>query len=138
MRRLSALIALLGATALPQAPARAAPFDGTWSVTQECEPAPGGARGFKWLYDATVKDGWLLGQYGSKDKPSSLTLAGRVQADGTAALMASGLNGKSEYTVGFGQPGEKFSYPVSARFEATRGTGIRTQGRTCRFSFVKV
>jgi hypothetical protein len=40
MRRLSALIALLGATALPQAPARAAPFDGTWSVTQECEPAP--------------------------------------------------------------------------------------------------
>ena len=77
MRCLTALIALLGATALPQAPARAAPFDGTWSVTQECEPAPGGARGFKWLYDATVKDGRLLGQYGSKDKPSSLTLAGR-------------------------------------------------------------
>jgi len=91
MRRLSALIALLGATALPQAPARAAPFDGIWSVTQECEPAPGGARGFKWLYDATVKDGRLLGQYGSKDKPSSLTLAGRVQADGTAALMPRGL-----------------------------------------------
>ena len=90
MRRLPALIALLGATALPQAPARAAPFDGIWSVTQECEPAPGGARGFKWLYDATVKDGRLVGQYGTKDKPSSLTLNGRIQADGTAALMASG------------------------------------------------
>ena len=79
MRRLSALIALLGATALPQAPARAAPFDGTWSVTQECEPAPAGARGFKWLYDATVKHGRLGGQYGRKDKPSSLTLTGRIR-----------------------------------------------------------
>jgi hypothetical protein len=138
MRRISALIVFLAATALPQAPARAALFDGTWSVTQECEPAPGGARGFKWMYDATVKDGRLLGQYGMKDKPSSLTLTGRIQADGTATLMASGLNGKSEYTVGFGQPGEKFSYPVPARFEATRGTGIRTLGRTCRFSFVKI
>jgi hypothetical protein len=138
MRRVSTSIAFLAATALLPAPAHAAPFDGTWSVTQECEPAPGGARGFKWLYDATVKDGRLVGQYGTKDKPSSLTLTGRIQADGTAALMASGLNGKSDYTVGFGQPGEKFSYPVSARFEATRGTGLRTQGRTCRFSFVKV
>ena len=81
----------------------------------------------------------VLGQGGfGKDKPSSLTLTGRIQADGTAALMASGLNGKSDYTVGFGQPGEKFSYAVPARFEATRGTGLRTQGRTCRFSFVKV
>jgi hypothetical protein len=40
--------------------------------------------------------------------------------------------------VGYGQPGEKVSNPVSVRFEATRGTGIRTQGRTCRFSFVKI
>jgi hypothetical protein len=132
------VIAFLAATALPQGPAHGAPFDGNWSVTQECEPAPGGARGFKWLYDATVKDGRLVGQYGTKDKPSSLTLTGRIQPDGTAALTASGLNGKSDYTVGFGQPGEKFSYAVSARFEGTRGTGLRIQGRTCRFSFVKV
>lgn len=138
MRRISALITLLAATSLPQAPAHAASFDGKWSVTQECEPAPGGARGFKWLYDAKVTDGMLVGQYGTKDTPSSMTLTGRIQADGTAMLMAAGLNGKSEYTAGFGQPGSKFSYPVSARFEATRGTGLRTQGRTCRFSFVKL
>src|SRR5260221_10964672 len=117
MRRVSTLIALLGATAIPQAPARAAPFDGAWSVTQDCEGAPGGARGFKWAYDATVKEGRLIGQYGTKDKPSSLTLTGRIQPDGSASLTASGLNGKSDYTVGFGQPGEKFSYPVAARFE---------------------
>ncbi len=75
MRRSSAwiavLIASLGAMVLPQGPASAESFDGTWSVTQECEPAPGGARGFKWLYNATVKDGRLVGQYGTTDKPSS-------------------------------------------------------------------
>ena len=138
MRRLSALIVLLAASSLPQTPARAAPFDGTWSVTQECEPAPGGARGFKWLYDAKVKDGVLVGQYGTKGQPSSMTLTGQIQADGAGMLMAAGLNGKSEYTAGFGQPGSKFSYPVTARFEGTRGTGVRTKGRTCRFSFVKL
>ena len=138
MRRISGVIVFLAATGFPEMNAQAATFDGTWSVTQECEPAPGGARGFKWLYSAKVTDGVMIGQYGTKDQPSSLTLSGRIQMDGTATLRAAGLNGKAEYTLGFGQPGEKFSYPVSARFEGTRGTGVRTQGRTCRFSFVKV
>ena len=138
MRRTSTTIALLAATTISPAMAQTASFDGTWSVNQECEPAPGGARGFKWAYDATVKGGRLVGQYGTKDKPSSLTLTGQIQVDGSASLRASGLNGKSEFTAGFGQPGEKFSYPVEARFEAKRGTGIRTQARTCRFTFVKL
>lgn len=137
MRRASTAIVLLVAATISPAAAQTGPFDGTWSVTQECEPAPGGARGFKWAYDATVKGGRLVGQYGTKDKPSSLTLSGQIQTDGSASLRASGLNGKSEYTAGFGQPGEKFSYPVEARFEAKRGTGIRTQTRTCRFTFSK-
>ncbi|WP_422003413.1 hypothetical protein [Reyranella sp.] len=137
MRRRATLVAALAAIALAPQSARAASFDGTWSVTQECEPAPGGARGFKWLYDATVKDGRLVGQYGTRDQPSSLTLTGRINPDGTATLTASGLNGKSDYTVGFGQPGSKFSYPVSARFVGTRGAGLRTQGRTCHFTFRK-
>lgn len=135
MRRASTAIVLLAAATVSPAAAQTGPFDGTWSVTQECEPAPGGARGFKWAYDATVKGGRLVGQYGTKDKPSSLTLTGQIQADGSASLRASGLSGKSDYTAGFGQPGEKFSYPVEARFETKRGTGIRTQTRTCRFTF---
>ena len=137
MRRASTAIVLLVAATISPAAAQTGPFDGTWSVTQECEPAPGGARGFKWAYDATVKGGRLVAQYGTKDKPSSLTLTGQIQTDGSASLRASGLNGKSDYTAGFGQPGEKFSYPVEARFEAKRGTGIRTQTRTCRFTFAK-
>ena len=138
MRRISTAIALLAIATISPAMAQTAAFDGTWSVTQDCEPAPGGARGFKWAYDATVTGGRVVGQYGTKDKPSSLTLTGQIRADGSALLWASGLNGKSEYTAGFGQPGEKFSYPVEARFEAKRGTGLRTQTRTCRFTFVKL
>ena len=53
------------------------------------------------------------------------------------AVASVGLNGKSDYTAGFGRPGDKFSYPVEARFEAKRGAGIRTQTRTCRFTFAK-
>ena len=85
------------------AAAQTGSFDSTWSITQECEPASGGARDFKWAYDATVKGGRLVGQYGTKDQPSSRTLTGQIQADGSASLRASGLNGKSDYTAGFGQ-----------------------------------
>ena len=57
MRRISTAIALLAIATISPAMAQTAAFDGTWSVTQECEPAPGGARGFKWAYDATVTGG---------------------------------------------------------------------------------
>ena len=130
-------MAFLGLAVLPPAFGQTSSFDGKWSVTQDCQGAPGGARGFKWQYDATVKDGNLIGQYGTKGQPSSLTLAGKIQPDGVAALAATGLSGHSDYTAGFEQTGSRFSYPVSARFEAKRGTGLRTQGRTCNFTFVK-
>ena len=118
-------------------PAFAAPFDGTWSVTQDCQAAPDGARPFKWSYDAIVKDGVLTGQYGTKGKPASLTLTGTIQPDGTSQLAARGLNGSSEHTVGFLKPGDSFYYTVQAQFTSTTGTGSRTSGRTCIFSFVK-
>jgi peptidoglycan hydrolase-like protein with peptidoglycan-binding domain len=69
-------------------------------------------------------------------------VTGYLTADAQAALLRdaepSPATIKSDYTAGFGQPGEKFSYPVEARFEAKRGTGLRTQTRTCRFTFVKL
>jgi hypothetical protein len=138
MRRILAVAALAGVAVNPSGIVQAASFDGNWNVMQDCETAPGGARGFKWTFDATVKEGRLLGQYGTKDKPASQTLSGRIQPDGSASLTASGVNGKSDYTLGFAQTGDKFSYAVSAHFDEKRGTGIRTQGRTCKFTFVKL
>lgn len=117
--------------------AHAAPFDGVWSVVQDCPVAPDGARGYKWLYDAVVKDGNLVGEHGTKGKPSSLTLTGSINADGSARLAASGLTGDSDRTKGFMQPGSKFYFTVEAKFAGTKGTGTRTTGRTCNFTFTK-
>jgi len=134
---LSVLLAAAIATTLPHAGHAATPFDGTWSVVQDCPTAPDGARGYKWLYDAVVKDGNLVGEYGTKGKPSSLTLTGTIAADGTARLAASGLTGESDRTVGYMQSGSKFYFTVDAKFSGTKGTGSRLAGRTCNFTFTK-
>lgn len=124
--------------ALPQVSTAAGPFDGTWSVTQDCTAgAQGGARGYKYLFDVVVTNGNLSGQYGTKGHPASETLTGRVEPDGSASLVATGLTGKSETTIGFVQPGTPFSFPAEARFEATKGSGKRTVGRPCAFTFIK-
>ena len=137
LRGLSVLLAVAAATTLPHAGRAATPFDGTWSVVQDCPTAPDGARGYKWLYEAVVTNGNLVGEYGTSGNPSSLTLTGTINADGSARLAASGLTGNSDRTKGFMQPGSKFYYPVDAKFAGTKGTGTRTAGRTCNFTFTK-
>ncbi len=136
-RSLSALLASAVAIPLPHAGHAATPFDGTWSVVQDCPTAPDGARGYKWLYDAVVRDGNLVGEYGTRGKPSSLTLTGTIAADGTARLAASGLTGESDRTVGYMQSGSKFYFTVDAKFAGAKGTGTRLAGRTCNFTFTK-
>lgn len=123
--------------ALSQTALAAGPFDGTWSVTQDCLPAADGARGYQFLFDATVEDGQLTGQYSNRSTSASETLSGRIEPDGSAKLIARGTNGKAEHTTGFQQPGSPFSFSVTARFEGNRGTGARTAGRTCNFTFVR-
>jgi len=46
-------------------------FDGTWDVTVDC-PAHQAAAGYKWRFQAEVKDGLLSGQYGVAGNPSSM------------------------------------------------------------------
>ena len=125
-----------GTAALPH-DANAAAFDGTWTVVQDCQAAPDGARTYKWTYDAVVKDGNLVGDYGTRGKPASQTLTGTISADGSARLLATGLNGNSDHVLGFQQSGSSFTFAVTARFTGTKGAGSRTAGRTCTFSFVK-
>lgn len=133
MLKLSCLALTL--VALSPAALAAGPFDGTWSVTQDCPAAPDGARGYQFRFDVTVTDGNLLGHYGIEGRGASETLSGRIEPNGSAKLVAKGLNGKSEHTVGFQQPGSPFSFPVTARFEQKHGSGTRTTGRTCTFTF---
>ncbi|MFO1087047.1 MAG: hypothetical protein U1E21_21035 [Reyranellaceae bacterium] len=133
----SSLLAAAAAAAALPTPTRAASFDGVWSVIQDCPVSSDGARGYKWSYDAVVKDGALVGEHGTKGNPGSQTLTGSINADGSARLAASGLTGDSDRTKGYLQPGSKFYFTVEAKFAGTKGTGTRTAGRTCSFTFTR-
>src|SRR6202022_720303 len=79
--------------------ARAATFDGTWSVLQVCDSTQEGARGYTWRYDAAVKDGHLVGHYRNPGQSPSLTLEGQINPDGTATLVAQGISADSDHTI---------------------------------------
>src|SRR3981081_347931 len=88
----------------PFASSHAASFDGTWSVLQVCDSTQEGARGYTWRYDATVKDGHLLGHYRNKGQSPSLTLEGQINPDGTATLVAEGISADSDHNIQFPPP----------------------------------
>ena len=130
------LFATIGLVLLLSGSAHAAPFDGAWSVTQDC-PDVGDIKGYNYRYVARIKDGVLHGQYGIKGKPSSVTLEGRIQSDGTAVLKAKGISGITDYALTRLATGSAYSFDVTARFEGSRGSGNRVGGRVCNFTFVK-
>src|SRR5262249_42840859 len=117
--------------------ARAASFDGTWSVLQVCETMSDGARGYTWRYDADVKNGRFVGQYRNKGQVPSLTLEGQIQADGLANLKASGISADAEHNVKFAPAQTPISFQVAATFEGSKGSGNRLGNRVCRFTFSK-
>jgi len=128
--------ALLALTTIESA--HAASFDGTWSVLQVCETTSDGARGYTWRYDADVKNSRFVGQYRNKGQvPSSMTLEGQIQVDGTATLKASGISGDAEHNLKFAQAQTPISFQVSAKFEGSKGSGTRLGSRACKFTFSK-
>jgi hypothetical protein len=127
----------LGLVILPFASSHAASFDGAWSVLQVCDSTQEGARGYTWRYDATVKDGHLIGQYHVKGQSPSLTLEGQIKADGSAAFIAEGISASADYNIGFAQSQSRISFRVIAKFEGAAGTGSRVGVRTCKFTFTK-
>lgn len=118
------------------APSHASSFDGVWSVVQTCDPTEDGSRRYTWRYEATVKRGHLVGQYRLKGQRPSLTLEGKIDPDGSAALTAEGLSANPDYTIWSAASQGRISLRVSALFEAASGTG-RTGVRGCRFTFSK-
>lgn len=84
-----------------------------------------------------MKDGVLHGQHKTKGAPGSLTLAGKIQPDGTSELKATGVTDEPVYSMKNVAKGTPYAYRVEARFEDSRGTGTRGDGRTCKLSFAK-
>jgi hypothetical protein len=117
--------------------AEAASFDGTWSVLQVCDSTQEGARGYTWRYDATVKDGHLVGHYRNKGQSPSLTLEGQINPDGTATLVADGISADSDHNIKFAPPMSPISFRVAAKFEGGAGAGSRLGVRSCKFTFKK-
>ena len=126
-----------GFVLLPFASSHAASFDGAWSVLQVCDSTQEGARGYTWRYDATVKNGHLVGQYRSKGQSPSLTLQGQIKPDGSASFIAEGISGDSDHNIGFAPPQSGILFRVIAKFEPTTGTGSRQGVRACKFTFSK-
>lgn len=118
--------------------AKAAPYDGTWSVVQVCDAPKEGARGYTWRYDVTITNGHLIGHRGTiQGGQSQFTLEGTVQSGGRAALTGTGISETSDYNLGFAQRGTPIFFKVSAQFGATEGTGDRLGVRRCKFTFSK-
>jgi hypothetical protein len=115
----------------------AARFDGTWTVTIDCPRTPTGAEGYVKRFFVEVKDGVLRGQQGTDGQPNSLTLTGKIQPDGSAAITARGMTGDPKYTVGHAPKGTSYGYSATARFEDARGTGKKTDIRPCELTFAK-
>jgi hypothetical protein len=112
-------------------------FDGEWDATVQC-PEHNGAEGYTFRFSVQVKDGVLAGQYGIAGRPSSLTLAGKIQPDGNAIIDANGMTGKPRFTINRVETGTTYSYRVDVRFDGRRASGTRTKIRPCTLSFVKM
>ena len=96
-----------------------------------------GAEGYVLHLFAKVKDGALHAQRGNEGQPDSLTLVGKIQPDGNAAISARGMTGDPRHTVNREAKGTPYAWRATALFEGSRGIGKRTELRPCDLSFVK-
>ena len=126
---------LAGLAAKPPAldPAR---FDGAWSVTIECEPY-NAAAGYRLQFPARVKDGVIDAQNGVVGEPSSLTMTGKIAADGNGSVAVRGLTGNPNATLNREARGSSYGYRANLRFEGSRGSGTRVEARPCTLTFVR-
>jgi hypothetical protein len=126
----------VAATLLATTSAQAASFDGEWTVTQACPDAKE-AKGYTIHYPATVKGAEIHGQFRKVGETPSMTLTGTIQPDGTAAITVTGLTGNPKYSLKNVATGSPVNFSVTGKFDDGKGTGTRTSGRPCNFTFVK-
>jgi hypothetical protein len=131
------VLAALALLILPGVSLGGESFDGKWLTTVSCENARD-ALGFSFRFVSEVKDGKFRGLHGTEGQPSSLLIEGKIDADGSAKLYATGRTGSREYVPGRDTPrGTEYSYNIDAHFKGSKGTGTRVEGRPCSFTFEK-
>jgi hypothetical protein len=136
------LLAIMALLIMPAVSIAADPFDGNWTTKLTC-PAKGETEGYTWTFPAVIQNSNLHGERGTAGQPGYLLIEGKIAADGSAKLAASGVVASRDYARGvFAHKGESYSYNVKAQFKATEGSGVRDQGlgivgRPCTFDFAK-
>jgi hypothetical protein len=117
-------------------------FDGTWKTRLAC-PAKGNTDGYTWEFPSVVSAGNLRGEHGSAGQPGYLRIEGKIAADGSAKLAASGIVASRKYGTGLlTHEGTEYSYDVKAQFKQSEGSGVRDKGlgivgRPCTLEFTK-
>ena len=110
-------------------------FDGTWQTEWTC-PNLGGYPGYSFSFNGQVKDGVYHGTKGAKGEPSSMTLDGKIEADGTAGFAGEIIVGSSLVGLGAAR-GTPSDFHALGHFGHGSGDGKRIEGRTCSLSFLK-
>jgi len=117
-------------------------FDGNWLTKLTC-PAKGSTEGYTWEFPSVIQNSNFHGERGTAGEPGYLLIEGKIAADGSAKLAASGLVASRKYARGItAHKGEDYSYDIKAQFKETEGTGVRNVGmgfvgRPCTFDFSK-
>lgn len=141
--RLKAMKTVQPSPAIPPPPAASetasSAFDGRWAVTLICEDVKikdSLIKGYKFDYFADVKNGQLTAQHGQIGEPSSLTMVGTVQANGTLNINARGASGSPEYS-GVQRRGTPYSYRMTGTLSPSSGKASRIDHRPCEATFFK-
>jgi TIR domain len=110
-------------------------FDGTWQTEWTC-PNLGGYPGYSFSFNGQVKDGVYHGTKGTKGEPSSMTLDGKIEVDGTAGFAGEIIVGSSLVGLGAAR-GTPSDFHALGHFGHGSGDGKRIEGRACSLSFLK-
>jgi hypothetical protein len=110
-------------------------FDGTWQTEWTC-PNLGGYPGYSYSFNGQVKDGVYHGTKGTKGEPSSMTLDGKIEADGTAGFTGEVIVGSSLVGLGAAR-GSPSDFHALGHFGHGSGDGKRIEGRPCTLTFLK-
>lgn len=117
-------------------------FDGTWKTRISC-PGKGNIEGYTWGLTSVVENGNLRGSMGTAGKPGWFLLEGKIESDGSALLLGSGIVNQKQFALGFlRHKGEPYSAEMKAKFKDTEGSGLTNQGLgipsgPCAVAFVK-
>ncbi|MBV8961853.1 MAG: hypothetical protein JOY97_02050 [Hyphomicrobiales bacterium] len=112
-------------------------FDGTWQVAVDCASSPDGAKGYRWVFPATVRNGQFIGLYKEPNSVPSGRLSGRIGPDGSALLTMTGRTGDPAYAINRVAGGSPIRYSITARFSGNSGSGTRNEQRSCSAVFTR-